>query len=954
MKIEGLFLPGRVARRIFAMFVLSAVVPALALAVLTLSQVRTVLVGQSRALLVETSKAYALNVYERMLMAQGNLVRIAADLRQGIAPSGEALKALEGPYVRLAVVGPGVRPKAILGEAMAWPEIGEAEHAHLAKGESVLIMASGIGVPARILLLHSVEAGKPDNFALIGEINPAMLWGDADSFPYLTGLCVFADTGAALFCSQPELGAESPALARHIVASSSEPRVRIGEEQWLMGHWQLFLKPKLFAPYWTAAALEPESVALAPVTRFTRIFVGVVLLALLLAAFLSARQIRRTMGPLGRLMRGTRLIAAEDFKHRVIVESGDEFAELATSFNDMAARLGRQIGAQKVLSRIDQLILSNLDMDPVFRAVLLRIRDLVPDARAGVVVLEPASDGEARAFTLNGEPDAPVAMTRFRLSGDAARTVADRHEGCWLDEDGSLGRCLPRSAASDAPPHILPIRAGKELSGFAYLFAGPSPADLPADILAHLRDLGDRVGVALSAVAREEQLIYQARHDDLTGLPNRLLFKERLLRETAFAQRENRPLALLYIDLDRFKSINDSLGHSAGDALLGQSARRLRGCVREGDTVARLGGDEFALILPGIAGAADAAVVAEKVLGVFSQPFVVAGQESFVAASVGITIFPADGQDGEDLLRKADTAMYRAKDAGGGKLIFFEEQMNAQAIEHQTLEREMRQGLARHEFLLHYQPKLDLRSGRVSGAEALVRWNHPTRGLVPPGVFIGVAEETGIIEAIGNWVIFEACAQHAAWRQAGAHPPRIAVNVSGRQFQRGDLVQIVEDALRATATPASALEIEVTESLFLDQSGKAIDALRELRRMGLEVAIDDFGTGYSSMGYLKRLPVDVLKLDRSFVTDLVVDDDARVIAQAIIALAHALRLSVVAEGVETAEHLELLRSWSCDTIQGYHFSRPLAPRAFFEFFAKLGGNQPPGAVVPRAADTVAG
>ncbi|MGB0127247.1 MAG: EAL domain-containing protein [Rhodocyclaceae bacterium] len=298
--------------------------------------------------------------------------------------------------------------------------------------------------------------------------------------------------------------------------------------------------------------------------------------------------------------------------------------------------------------------------------------------------------------------------------------------------------------------------------------------------------------------------------------------------------------------------------------------------------------------------------------------------------------------------------MYRAKDAGGGKFVFFEEQMNVQAVERQTLEREMRQGLARHEFVLHYQPKVDLRSGEVSGAEALVRWNHPTRGLVPPGVFIGVAEETGLIEEIGNWVIFEACAQHAAWRKAGGCPPRIAVNVSGRQFVRGDLVQVVAEALRVGATPASALEIEVTESLFMDQSGDAIDTLQKLRQMGIKVAIDDFGTGYSSMGYLKRLPVDVLKLDKSFVTDLVVDDDARVIARAIIALAHALRLSVVAEGVETAAHLDLLQSWGCDTIQGYYFSRPLAPQAFVDFIAGHGGRRSSSAAVPRAAGTIAG
>lgn len=922
---------GRVARRIFALFVLSAFAPALALAVLTFGQVRAVLTDQSRAQMVATSKAYALVVYERLLMAQGRLARIALGLHDGVAPTDQALETLKGEYSGLAVVGPQVPPTPIMGKSLAWPKIGDAERAHLAKGESVLISESGPGATPRILLLHLIDASRPDNFALLAELDLARVWGAPDSLPYATDQCILADTGAMLFCSQPALLADSALLARKVAESSDDPHVKIGEEPRFMGHWQLFLKPKLFASHWTAIALQPVSVALAPVTKFSRIFVGVVVLALLLAALLSASQIRRTMGPLGKLIAGTRHVADEDFDHRVAVESQDEFGELASSFNGMAARLGRQLGALKILSRIDQVILSNLDMEPVFREVLTRVCEITSARLAGIVVLEPASADEAQIHFLNPESSGALQIARIRLAANVLEELAAHPEGYWLDDAASV-RSYLRCPEFHLSPRvfILPIRAGGDLRAFGCLEAGDS-CEFRQDVLTHLRDLGDRIGVALSAVAHQDQLIYQARHDDLTGLPNRLLFKERLSREIAFAQRENRKLALLYIDLDRFKSINDSLGHSAGDQLLEESAQRLRHCIRESDTAARLGGDEFAIILPDIPGVPSASTVAANVLRAFSGPFTVAGQENYVSASIGITIFPTDGRDSEDLLRKADTAMYRAKDLGGGRFVYFEERMNAEAVEHMTLEREMRQALLRDEFVLHFQPQLELASGHISGAEALLRWNHPTRGLIAPGVFIGVAEETGIIDEIGTRVIFNACAQHAAWRAAGARPPRIAINVSGRQFRRGDLVQVIEEALRITATPASALEIEVTESLFMDESGGARAILDQLRQMGLKVAIDDFGTGYSSMGYLKRLPVDVLKIDKSFVADLVADDDARVIAEMIITLAHTLRMSVVAEGVETAEQLTLLRGWECDTIQGYYFSRPLAPGQFVEF-----------------------
>jgi diguanylate cyclase (GGDEF)-like protein len=930
MRIQGTFLPGKVARRILILFVLCAFLPVLALALLSLGQARAVFTEQSQADLTAVSKAYALKVYDRLLLANKGIQQTALALRYGAAPADSVPPTLDGMYSSLTVVGPNVRPVPVFGQALSWPQIGGFAVAHLAQDESVLIVEGASGAPPRIVLLHMIDANLPERFALAAELNPDELWGSADSFSDTIGLCVIAETGAKLFCSPGAPSSDAAAPARAVADASGASSIAAAREAMIAGQWQLFLKPKFYTPYWTVIATEPSSAAMAPVEKFSRVFVEVILLSLLLVALLSVGQIRRTMGPLDKLIKGTRRLAGADFAHRVAIAGDDEFGQLATSFNDMAARVGRQLDTLKVLAGIDRVILSRAGIDPVFGLVLAHMLELTPARFSAIVVLEPDPAGQARMYTLAAGQAGSPESSRIPVPPGLIQRIADHPEGVAC---GHLAEFPPAEAhaAAAGVPHVfmLPILDRGRLCAFACL--GVANGDRMAeDVLVPLRDLCDRIGVALSAAARDEQLIYQVRHDELTGLPNRLLFKERLSQEIASARREGRRLALLYIDLDRFKSINDSLGHTAGDELLEQTARRMRTCLRESDTLARLGGDEFAIILPNVAGPQSVTTVAEHIAESLSDPFVIGQQESYVSASIGVAMCPTDGRDSEELLKKADTAMYRAKDAGRGRFVYFEERMNAEAVERVALERELRQALLRSEFVLHYQPQLDLRTGRISGAEALLRWNHPTRGLVLPGVFIAVAEETGLIDQLGRWVLLQACAQHAAWRSAGLNPPRIAVNVSGRQFRRSDLVQVVEEALRQSGTPASALEIEVTESLFMDESAHAVAVLSQLRQMGAQVAIDDFGTGYSSMSYLKRLPVDVLKVDQSFIADMTDNHDTRAIAKAIINLAHTLNKSVVAEGVETAEQLVLLKRWRCNRVQGYYFSRPLPPERFLE------------------------
>lgn len=429
----------------------------------------------------------------------------------------------------------------------------------------------------------------------------------------------------------------------------------------------------------------------------------------------------------------------------------------------------------------------------------------------------------------------------------------------------------------------------------------------------------------------EKQVEFLAYHDALTGLPNRLLLQDRFAQALAFADRSQTQVALLFLDLDNFKTINDSLGHAIGDVFLKEVAARLNMCLRETDTISRQGGDEFLIVLADQHDAEEITPVLSKLLAQVSDVFEFDGHELSTSASIGIAMYPVDGRDFETLLKKADTAMYQAKEAGRNNYRFFDEQMNLQAVDHLYLKSGLRKAIERQEFVLHYQPQIDLITGAVMGAEALIRWNHPEQGQLPPSRFISLAEDSGLIVPMGEWVIHEACRQSVAWRQAGLPPVVIAVNMSPVQFRRGDVVQVLTQALQATGLDPHCLELEMTESVLLHNTEKVLADVRRLKRMGVKLSIDDFGTGYSSLSYLKRFDVDKLKIDQSFVRDLATDPDDAAIVRAIIQMAHSLGLKTVAEGVESAVILDLLRLFHCDEIQGNHIARAMDAQAFASY-----------------------
>ena len=921
-RIEGTFLRSKVARRVFLLFVLSAFVPVTMLAVLSYGHVRGVVNELAQRQLAQMGSAHARALYDRLLGAHFVLNANAAQIRDGYVVPSTNRVALERVFSRAYLVNHGnvsVQFGSPLGESP--PRIESAVMPHLARGEVALLRQPrpASGPP---WLAIAVNPAQPARGILVAELDPVYLWGVREDLPYQTEVCVLATDAVPLYCSNKDI---------RLIAAKVALRVAVdlpaSFDGWLSATSGLFLKPQFGVDDWNVVVFRPVELATTSLTRVTQTFLGVTLLTFLLVTLLSVVQIRRTLVPLERLVEGTRRIAREEFDQPVQVERDDEFDQLAHSLNSMASRLGSQIGAMRALSEIDQGILSHLDIKQIIERVHGRLLEILPKAVVSVIVLDHTSANRDTACLWQS---ANAQLNQVQVPFDP-RNRADFvrwRNGMWLavDEPDVPDFVAMQSSLGVSHCLVIPIIWRNEVDG-ALLVGLADQKDINNELIEQVRDLGNRVGVALAAHTREAQLEYRAHHDDLTGLPNRALLRERLQQELAHARRDGSQLALLFLDLDRFKSVNDSMGHDAGDRLLCVAADRLRTCVRECDTVARLGGDEFVVLLTDLRNPQQAAKLAGQILTLLSQPFQIDGSTCFIGASIGVSVFPADGATGEELLKRADMAMYRAKAAGRGRVIFSEERMDIEQRERAVMERELRQAIMRDQLSVHYQPRFVLHDGRLCGAEALLRWQHPELGWVPPATFIPLAEEVGMIEEIDAWVLRHVCGQLAAWKLAGYAIGVVAVNVSGRQFKSDKLVSQVLDALESFGLAPHELELEVTEGVLIDNVELAIDLLDQIKQTGVSIALDDFGTGYSSLTYLRRLPVDVVKIDQSFVRDLTQDEDARSIGQAIISLAHALRKSVVAEGVETLEQANLLRAWGCDVVQGYYFARPLPAQA---------------------------
>jgi len=652
-------------------------------------------------------------------------------------------------------------------------------------------------------------------------------------------------------------------------------------------------------------------------------FIQVSALAAALVIVLGAWQTRRIVDPLHRLLAGTRGIMEHDFSHQIAASGRDEIAQLARAFNEMARSLGMNFATLHVLSQIDKTILTKLDIGEVAKSALSCVR-YVTSAHVVILGLYESEAAELMRIYALRRDGTPKIRAKFTLTERLRERIPDTDAAGWTEEPPLPEQVLSRLKREDRVHKywVQTIARGDRVWGVLMLGHAAELA-LTSDQLRLLSGVHDRLEVAFSWLERDRKLQTMAHADPLTGLPNRASMLTLLARELASAQRDRTSVGILFLDLDRFKRANDTLGHAVGDALLRQAADRITENLRTGDAVARPGGDEFTVLLCNLPSARDAGTVARGLIKALSRPFEVDGHTIYVGASVGIAIYPQDGTNGADLLKKADSAMYRAKEGGRNRFAYYEESMNVEAQRRAALDHELRQAFDRKELVLHYQPQIDVRSGLVCAAEALVRWQHPRQGMLLPPAFIPFAEESGLIDAIGSWVLKEACLQQQRWRRDGVPIPCVAVNVSTRQLLRSNFLRTVHYLMNLAKMQPGGLEIEVTESIFVEGGQAGMEALHALAAAGVRVAIDDFGTGYSSFGALKTLPAGILKLDKSFLEGAPADNDAATIVAAMVNMAHTLRKEVVAEGVEREDQYRFLQEIGCEKVQGFLFSEAL-------------------------------
>lgn len=643
-----------------------------------------------------------------------------------------------------------------------------------------------------------------------------------------------------------------------------------------------------------------------------RLILTVLAGTLLLTAGLAYWQTaRRILSPVENLAGVMRRRTQGDRQARATVAGEDEVSELSRTLNAMFAAQDEteqdlRDAHQKLLHNADRLRLAGQVFDNSHDSII------ITDANTHIQAVNPAFS-HITGYT------AEEVIGRKPGFLSASHREDDSHAAMWADLTTVghwQGELWNRRKDGAMFPEWLSISAVKDETGLVNHYIG----------------IGVDISERKAAEARIEHLAY---YDALTNLPNRVLAADRLEQALAEARRHDGHVAVLFLDIDKFKNVNDTLGHLAGDQLLQITAQRLRGAIRATDTISRLGGDEFLVILPET-DVQEAALVARKILGEFKHPFDLGVQPLNISTSIGITVFPTDGGDIETLLKHADMAMYHAKEAGRGRYSFFQPEMNDRVRKRLDLETQLQRALDAGEFSLHYQAKTDLPSGRLVGAEALIRWHSPMLGTVPPDQFIPVAEESDLILKIGDWVINEACRQLAAWRSAGLAVVPVAINLSLKQFAQTGLVERIRAVTENHGIPPGLIELEVTESLFMQESESVVAMLQALREAGFHVSLDDFGTGYSSLAYLKRMPLDTLKIDRTFVRDLAVDTDDAAIVSAVIQLGHTLGMKVIAEGVESAEQLAYLQDRQCDEAQGFYLHRPVPAADFGQLIGNRG------------------
>jgi diguanylate cyclase (GGDEF)-like protein len=912
MRISGTFLNSKVAKRIALVLFLASFIPTVLVTFLAQNTIKGLTKTTAHRQLVETSKSHALFVFSNLVNARNVLNENAQSVLHETQVNQQTHQQLSHFFQSIVITQLN---GSVIKESGAVSYSTQAIQAHIQTvttqqkaGITHLLVVPSRDVSGRqaIILARSFVNENRQKILIFAELNPRYLWGNQEDYPSDIRVCAFEINSKTvpLFCSN----------------NNVDPIVKQLPEN--MGEWELFLGGEFRHTSWRFETNRTTPFSHQSAGFFDGYgYTAVALMSLLLVALLSTIQIRRTMVPLEQLIQAARNIATGQFKP-VSVNQSNEFGELAEAFNQMSSHIERQLDTLQTLAMIDQEIASHLNVEKLIHQIINRMA-LISAADTICIthlVEEDQDKAHCKVFALVHNQ---VITHRGHITMHTITDIKKHENGLFCST--STYQDLFKDTQQDNQPAqfawLFPILWQGKICAFVSL-GSHSTLQQNAPFLDEMKELANRVGIAITAEAREHQLMVQAQYDSLTGLPNRVLLNDRILQAIEVSNRINKPFWLAFIDMDKFKFVNDSFGHHIGDQFLCEIAKRLERAVRGMDTVARFGGDEFIVLLQADHDEQAKNAILQRIMQTIIATVNIQHHEILTSCSIGVAAYPSDGLTPEELLTHADIALYRAKELGRNNIQEFNPIMNQRASMRLKMETQLRKALENKEFTVFYQPKTNLISQRIVGMEALVRWHNPLLGFISPQAFIPLAEETGLIISLGEWVLKTACEQAVAWQQAGYQDLLMSVNFSARQLAHSRIIEQIEHVLAETGLKPHNLELELTESMIMNNAEETIQVLQKIKSLGVHLSIDDFGTGYSSLAYLQSLPVDTLKIDKIFIDDIESQESNAPIVASVIALAKNLQLKVVAEGVETQSQIDYLKNHGCDEVQGYFYGKP--------------------------------
>ena len=895
----------RIGRRVLGLFVLSALVP-LCLCAIILFRAFDAELGRSQQHSLDgLVRSFGTTLLGRLGSAD-DVVKVI------VATPGATDESVQESVGRLdwahSVRRVEPRPPPSRTPELSLPSPDFRQQNALKAGEPILLWGQDQGGNAQVYLVCTLPSGA----WLYTEIASAWLWADASEFAADAGLLVLDERGRAIATA----GTVPSELLRAATAGSSG--------RWISRTWEVFLASRYSSPSWHLVAIRPRPMLLSGSDDTYLYLCGIILITIMLISWLSMTAIRRQMRPLDLLTEATKRVAHRDFDAFRDMSWNDEFGDLARSFDAMSGKLKMQFAALDTLAEIDRLLLHAPELENILDTLLPRIAGVLGSDSVSVLLFDPDSDELARAYDFYASESKQLTVRRIATDLAPLKAACEQPALPLIDAATAarLSCFAPMASHMIKSIRMQTLRHKERCVGVLCIGFADDIAD-QQDSGIGTADFADRLSLILANLEQSANLHRQANYDSLTGLQNRHLFSDHVRAAVGAVEGRDVQGGLLYLDLDHFKRVNDTAGHTAGDGLLRIVGERLTECVSEDHSIARLGGDEFAVLLPSIAGPDSLRQLAERIIISLQRPIIVDGREHHVSASIGMAVFPTDGLQLEELLKAGDIAMYQAKDAGRGRAMFFQAQMQQQLLNRLTLESDMREALERHDFTLHYQPIIFEAIDGAFAVEALARWPGKAHGAwISPEVFVPVAEENGIIVELGEWILRRACEQFAQWRLDNLRLEYVSVNVSVRQLREPGYLATLESALADNRMQPKELQVEITESV-LAHGAEVERNLFKIAALGVRLALDDFGTGYSSLSYLRTYPIHTVKIDRSFISGLPQDPAACRLAESIIVMCIALGKNVIAEGVETEAQRRFLRRAGCNVIQGYLTGRPM-------------------------------